>query len=327
MSLNCTCVRYHYWLWHGVYHIVRFHIKYLSDWSLCLDWWGTLSWMQGIDFVFRAICHEICIEHEGFRKMWLSKWHTHWFRKHTPIHSAPVCVFELRFDVVNKSFETPHSICYFQKHLRFFFGAKHAPKSRLRVHTHVHYQLTFLSKTIKYENKTEQLHRTRSECQFRVHSFSNNWVRRTREELKWDRVNESARLPMRNRKCTTKSCREFGRFLSSFCTALLLNGRLAYIVVFPLSCRSKTGKLYIVSDSIAHWKFFHWFSNHRNVSALTFSKIQPKTHTQQIKTRTKRRQNENAAFVCRLKWKAMVWWLVREHTRHTTIIRPENRSK
>lgn len=139
-------------------------------------------------------------------------------KAHTNSFGSCVCVFELRFDVVNKSFETPHSICYFQKHLRFFFGAKHAPKSRLRVHTHVHYQLTFLSKTIKYENKTEQLHRTRSECQFRVHSFLNKRARRPREELKWDRVSESARMPMRNRKCTTKSCREFGRFLSSLCS-------------------------------------------------------------------------------------------------------------
>lgn len=216
---------------------------------------------------------------------------------HQFIRLLCVCVFELRFDVVNKSFETPHSICYFQKHLRFFFGAKHAPKSRLRVHTHVHYQLTFLSKTIKYENKTEQLHRTRSECQFRVHSFLNKRARRPREELKWDRVSESAWMPMRNRKCTTKSCREFGRFLSSLCTALLLNGRLAYIVVFPLSCRSKTGKLCIVSDSNAHWKFFHWFSNHRNVSALTFSKIQPKTHTHTA------HKNQNQATP---KWKCSV---------------------
>lgn len=81
------------------------------------------------------------------------------------------------------------------------------------------------------------------------------------------------------------------------CTALLLNGRLAYIVVFPLSCRSKTGKLYIVSDSNAHWKFFHWFSNHRNVSALTFSKIQPKTHTHTA------HKNQNQATP---KWKCSV---------------------
>lgn len=86
--------------------------------------------------------------------------------------------------MVNNSLEAsiPFNML-FQKHLRFC----QAPKFGF-VCTHVHYQLTFFYKTIKYENKSEQLHIDGAlHANFTRHLFLTN-----------------------ERNCTTKSRREFG---------------------------------------------------------------------------------------------------------------------
>lgn len=164
---------------------------------------GHIVSMQGINFVFRAIFHKICSE--AASKTWMSKWHIHWHQRHSALdHSGKQ--FAWGFVPFNM---------LFQKHLRFCQAAKSGFMCSVYVHctvcTHVHYQLTFLHKTIKYENKSKQLHNDGAlNANFTRHLFLTN-----------------------ERNCMTKSRRDFGsRFSFLLCSALFYCCRIGRLAVY-----------------------------------------------------------------------------------------------
>lgn len=91
----------------------------------------------------------------------------HWFQKHTHTHNTLASVLsQCGFWMwqINRLKFSHWIFAICQKHL-WFFRTNTRLSLGFNICTHVHYQLSFFSKTIKYENKIEQLHRTRFEYQ------------------------------------------------------------------------------------------------------------------------------------------------------------------
>lgn len=256
---------------------------------------GHIVSMQGINFVFRAIFHKICSE--AASKTWMSKWHIHWHQRHSALdHSGKQ--FAWGFVPFNM---------LFQKHLRFCQAAKSGFMCSVYVHctvcTHVHHQLTFLHKTIKYENKSKQLHIDGAlNANFTRHLFLTN-----------------------ERNCMTKSRRDFGsRFSFLLCSALFYCCWIGRLAVY--CCFSSFLFFFFWSKPVkCSWLWMHIVNSSTDFEtiktwALVGSLVRARSHTyRKEKTKTEKPKRWNASTVC--------WRKRGNGMEYTTITRPENRSK
>lgn len=114
-----------------------------------------------------------------FVKMWMSKWCIQWFFKGILLY--------IFYSMVNNLFSsTIISIQYFarrclKKNVFVVFIMNEQTKSSIDVNACAYFQLTFLHKTIKYENKSEQLQYRNAHWMPIAQAF---YVQQTRENVR-----------------------------------------------------------------------------------------------------------------------------------------------